>query len=205
MISACTLQNDMVRLLSEFEDLGVFIAMFLESSVIPLPSEVIVIAAGALGIPLISIVLFGSLGSTVGALVGYLLGRYAAMPVILKLGKYILIKPHHIQKAEAFAKKYGVAGVLVGRMLPVVPFKVFSIAAGITNIPLVPFMACTLIGVVPRMYLLALFGTAILQYKKPALVAIIAVVLVIIAFKLTKMFYNNKNNTAGGKKHGSHS
>jgi membrane protein DedA with SNARE-associated domain len=205
MISCSALQNDMVRLLAEFEDLGVFVAMFLESSIIPLPSEVIVIAAGALGIPLVSIVIFGSLGSTAGALVGYLLGRYAAMPVILKLGKYILIKPHHIHKAEVFAKKYGVAGVLVGRMLPVVPFKVFSIAAGITNIPLVPFLACTLIGVVPRMYLLAVFGSAILQYKKPAMVIAGAVILIIIAFKLTKMFYNNKNNTAGGKKHGSHS
>ena len=205
MISANALQSDMLRILTEFEDLGVFLAMFLESSIVPLPSEVIVIAAGALKIPLLSIVIFGSLGSTAGAFVGYLLGRYAAMPVILKLGKYILIKPHHIQKAEAFAKKYGVAGVLVGRILPVVPFKVFSIAAGITNIPLVPFLICTLIGVIPRMYLLALFGAAILEYKKPAMVIVIAAVLIIIAFKLTKMFYNNKNNAQGGKKHAAHS
>ena len=47
------------------------------------------------------------------------------LPVILKFGKYIFIKPHHIQKAEAFARKYGVWGVLIGRMVPVVPFKVF--------------------------------------------------------------------------------
>jgi membrane protein DedA with SNARE-associated domain len=194
------LQNDMLRLLAEFQDFGVFLAMFLESSVIPLPSEVIVIAAGAMGIPLLSIVVFGSLGSTFGALVGYLLGRYAAMPAIIKFGKYILIKPHHIYKAENFAKKYGVPGVLLGRILPIVPFKVFSIAAGITSIPLVPFLICTLIGVIPRMYLLAIFGAALLKYKKPAMVVLLVLALIFFAFKITKMFYNNKQR---GDKNGS--
>ena len=152
------LQNDLVGLITQMGDWGVFIAMFLESSIIPIPSEVIVAGAGAIGIPLLSIVIFGSLGSTFGAIVGYLLGRYAAMPVILKFGKFVLIKPHHIYKAEAFARKYGAWSVLIGRILPVVPFKVFSIASGITKIPFVPFVLCTMVGVLPRIYILAVFG-----------------------------------------------
>ncbi len=198
------LQDQMMRLIAEFQDLGLFLAMFLESSIVPIPSEVVVIGAGAIGIPVLSIVIFGSLGSTFGAMVGYLLGRYAAMPVIIKFGKYILIKPHHIHRAEAFAKKYGVPGVLLGRMLPVVPFKVFSIAAGITNMSVVPFLVCTLIGVVPRMYVLAVFGSLLLKYKKPALVIILAAVLLIFAFKISKMFYNNKQDTTRGENNGSH-
>jgi len=152
------LQNDLVGLITQMGDWGVFVAMFLESSIIPIPSEVIVAGAGAIGIPLLSIVIFGSLGSTFGAIVGYLLGRYAAMPVILKFGKFVLIKPHHIYKAEAFARKYGAWSVLIGRILPVVPFKVFSIASGITKIPFVPFVVCTMVGVLPRIYILAVFG-----------------------------------------------
>jgi membrane protein DedA with SNARE-associated domain len=170
-------------------DLGVFIAMFLESSIVPIPSEVVILGAGAIGVPLVSILIFGALGSTLGAIVGYLLGRYAALPVILKFGKYILIKPHHIYKAEAFAKKYGTWSVLIGRVLPVVPFKVFSIAAGITNIPIVPFVLCTLIGVLPRIYVLALFGSVIMQYKKPALLVIVCVIAVLAAVKVTHMMY----------------
>ncbi|MFH1239109.1 MAG: DedA family protein [bacterium] len=185
-------EQSMMDLITKFGDAGVFIAMFLESSIVPIPSEVIVAGAAAIGIPLFSILVFGSLGSTLGGVVGYLIGRHAAMPVILKFGRYIMIKPHHLQKAEAFAKKYGVWSVLIGRILPVVPFKVFSIAAGITNLPLVPFIVSTMVGVIPRMYILALFGYTIIKYKMPALIILVAVVLAFIALKVNDMVYNGK-------------
>lgn len=182
----------MTGMVQNLGDWGIFLAMFLESSIVPLPSEVVLMGAGAAGIPLVSIVIFGALGSTAGAIVGYLLGRYAALPVILRFGKFILIKPHHIYRAEAFAKKYGVWSVLIGRLLPVVPFKVFSIAAGITNIPVAPFIACTLVGVVPRIYLLAIFGSVIVQYKKQALFTILCIVFIFVALKVTKIMYGDK-------------
>lgn len=186
------LESDLVGLINKFGDLGVFVAMFLESSVVPIPSEVIIIGAGAIGISLASIMIFGSIGATLGASVGYALGRYAAMPVILKFGKFILLKPHHIYKAEAFAKKYGAWGVFIGRMLPVVPFKVFSIASGITKVPFVPFIFFTLLGVLPRILLLALFGSAIVKYTKPVFIVLFGVLLVFLAFHLTRMIYNGK-------------
>ncbi len=185
-------QGQMATLVKDFEELGVFIAMFLESSIVPLPSEVIVIGAGAIGIPILSIIIFGSLGSTLGAAVGYALGRYAAMPMILKFGKFILIKPHHINKAEVFSKKYGIWSVLIGRMIPIVPFKVFSIAAGITKIPIVPFLICTFVGVLPRIYILAFFGSNVLRYKKPVIIAVVFIVLMFLAWKITQIIYNGK-------------
>lgn len=188
------IENNLTVLIKDLGDLGVFIAMFLESSIIPIPSEVIIIGAGSIGIPMVSILIFGTLGATLGAGVGYTLGRYAALPVILKFGKYILIKPHHIYKAEAFAKKYGVLGVLMGRLLPVVPFKVFSIAAGITNIAFIPFMACTLIGVLPRIYLLAIFGSALVRYTKPVLIVLFLVLFAFLALKITRKIYNGRKN-----------
>ena len=81
--------HNIVQWAANLGDVGVFIAMFLESSIIPIPSEVIILGAGAIGIPVMSILIFGALGSTLGAIVGYLLGRYAALPVILKFGKFI--------------------------------------------------------------------------------------------------------------------
>lgn len=191
------LQSDLVEVIKRFGDLGVFLAMFLESSIVPVPSEAIIVGAGAIGIPMASVVIFGSLGSTIGAMVGYALGRYAALPVILRFGRFILIKPHHIYKAEAFAKKYGVGGVLIGRVLPIIPFKVFSIAAGITNIPFIPFVLCTLIGVVPRIYLLTMFGFAIIKYTKPVVLVLVAALVVFIAYKLTKFFYAASNRERG--------
>lgn len=183
--------NHVVNLINQLGDIGVFIGMFLESSVLPIPSEVVVIGASSIGIPVISIVILGSLGATLGSMVGYLLGRYAAMPIILKYGKFVLIKPHHIEKAEKFTRKYGVYSVLIGRVLPVVPFKVFSIAAGITKIPFVPFVICTLIGVIPRLFLLSIFGVSLAKYTKPTLMAAAAVVLIFLAYKLSHAFYKN--------------
>lgn len=195
-------QSGLIELVRKCGDLGVFVAMFLESSIVPIPSEVIIAGAGAIGIPMVSIIIFGSLGATFGAMVGYLLGKYAAMPVILKFGKFVLIKPHHIYKAEAFAKKYGVLSVLIGRLLPVVPFKVFSIAAGMTNIPFIAFVACTMVGVLPRMYILALFGSSIIKYKKPVLLTIAFVLLVFLALKITRIFYNGKESWGRKKDRG---
>jgi len=184
------LQNSLMQMMAGWEDAGVFIAMFLESSVVPIPSEVVIIGAGALGLPLASIMIFGSLGSTMGACVGYALGRYAAMPVILKFGKFILIKPHHIEKAEAFAKKYGAWSVLIGRLVPIVPFKVFSIASGIVKMPFVPFVICTLAGVLPRIFLLAIFGEAIAKYTKPTVIITLLLLFLFSAFKITSYIQN---------------
>jgi membrane protein YqaA with SNARE-associated domain len=163
-------------LLSKHGDLGMFVAMFLESSIVPIPSEAVIAAAGAIGLPMKSIMIFGALGSTLGAMVGYAIGRYAGLPVIIRFGKYVFIKPHHIEKAHAFAEEYGVGGVLLGRLLPIIPFKVFSIAAGLTKLSFLPFVICTFIGVVPRLYLLAMFGAALVKYFwQTLLVGLVAV------------------------------
>lgn len=199
MDPSSALQNDLTGLIARFGDLGVFLAMFFESSVVPLPSEVIIIGAGAIGVPLGSVLIFGSLGSTLGAMVGYALGRYAAMPVLLKFGRFILIKPHHIHKAEEFAKKYGIMSVLIGRVIPVVPFKVFSIAAGITCLPFVPFVFCTLLGVLPRILLLALFGAAIVKYTKIVLILVIFAVLIFLAYRVLNLVYAKRKRIKGGK------
>jgi membrane protein DedA with SNARE-associated domain len=186
------MQNQLLCLIRQWGDLGVFAAMFLESSIIPIPSELIIIGAGAVGIPLRSIIIFGGIGSTLGGLVGYTIGARAALPVILRFGKYIFIKPHHLEKAEAFAKKYGAWGVLLGRLTPVVPFKVFSIASGIARTPVVIFATFTLIGVLPRIYLLAMFGAVIMKYQKLALAGVLALVA---AFVL--VIYIRKRRKAG--------
>ncbi|MFA5101496.1 MAG: DedA family protein [Candidatus Omnitrophota bacterium] len=176
--------NQFISQILQWGDLGVFVGMFLESSIVPVPSEVVILTAGSIGIPLVSIVIFGSIGATLGSFVGYSIGRFAAEPVILKFGRYIFIKPHHIEKAENFAKKYGAWSVLLGRLLPVVPFKVFSIAAGITRLPFIPFAVCTLIGVVPRIILLSLLGANLVKYTKPTLLVLGSLALIFLVYKM---------------------
>ena len=66
---------------------GIFIGMFLESSILPIPSEAILVAAGAIGFSIFDITLFGGLGSTAGAIVGYYIGRYGGRPLLNRYGK----------------------------------------------------------------------------------------------------------------------
>jgi membrane protein DedA with SNARE-associated domain len=177
------------NLMMNYGNIGVFIAMFLESSVFPIPSEIVIIGAGALGVSLTPLMIFGSLGSACGAVVGYVIGRYAGLPFVLKFSKYIFIKPEHIEKAEIFAKKYGPIGVLIGRLLPIIPFKVFSLASGLTRIPFVPFFIYTCIGIAPRILVLALFGQAAVKYSK--IVGLICLVL-LLCFIIYKFFIQKK-------------
>ncbi len=183
-----TLPPQLSALISNYGDFGVFAAMFLESSIIPIPSEVVIVAASAVGLPLAVIVIFGSLGATLGAMVGYAIGRYVGLPVILRFGKYILITPQRLEKADVFAQKYGAWGVLIGRLIPIIPFKVFSIASGITRIPFIPFMACTFIGVVPRMYLLGLFGVLLMKFTKICVIAVVVAAAIYLVFWIVRKY-----------------
>ncbi len=180
------LQTRILEFINHFGDLGVFIGMFLESSIVPIPSEVIIMGAAAAGISIASIAIFGSLGATLGGIVGYLIGRYGAKPLMIKYGKFIFIKPKHIEKAESFAKKYGSFSVFIGRIVPVVPFKVFSIAAGIVKIPLPQFIMYTVLGVIPRIFILSMFGLSLMKYTKPTLLILGFGILVWAVYKIIK-------------------
>ena len=177
------LQTKILEFINNFGDLGVFIGMFLESSIVPIPSEVIIMGAAAAGISMTSIVIFGSLGATLGGILGYSIGRYGAKPLILRYGKFIFIKPRHVEKVESFAKRYGSFSVFIGRIVPVIPFKVFSIAAGIVRIPLPQFILYTALGVVPRIFILSLFGVSLMKYTGPTLAALGICLLVWIIYK----------------------
>jgi membrane protein DedA with SNARE-associated domain len=184
------LQAKILEFINNCGNLGVFIGMFLESSIVPIPSEVIIMGAAAAGISIASVTIFGSLGATLGAIIGYLIGRYGAKPLIIRYGKFILIKPYHIEKAESFAKKYGSFSVFIGRILPIVPFKVFSIAAGIIKIPLLQFIIYTALGVIPRTFILSLFGLSLIKYTNITLLILGFGILVWAAYQIIR---NKKN------------
>lgn len=69
------LQTKILEFINHFGDFGVFLGMLLESSIVPIPSEIIIIGAAAAGISVASIVIFGSLGATFGGIIGYLIGK----------------------------------------------------------------------------------------------------------------------------------
>ena len=125
--------------------------MTCESSVLPLPSESIIPVAaswshsGKIPIGLPGIVIAGALGSWLGATMVYWLARLAGRPLLLRYGRFFLITPEKIQKAENWSAHYGAAGVFIARLLPGAR-QLVGIPAGIAKFDYLKFSLFTLLG-----------------------------------------------------------
>ena len=128
----------------------IILLMFVESTFLPLPSELIIPFAAHLahtkgGMSLTGIVIAGAVGSWLGATAMYWASRWAGRPLVLKFGKYFLISPEKIEKAERWAASYGNFGIFASRLLPVVRHLI-GIPAGIVQMNYARFSLYTLIG-----------------------------------------------------------
>ncbi|HEV8290238.1 MAG TPA: DedA family protein [Candidatus Norongarragalinales archaeon] len=177
-------------LMTQYGGLGVLVGMFLESSFVPIPSEFILAGAGALGIPILIVAVYGTIGSTLGGILGYAIGKYGGRPVVDKIGPYLLLTPEKVSRVEEKTKKYGFWGVLVARLIPFIPFKVFSIASGLVHLDFKSFVIATLIGTFPRALLLAYVGSEIVKYGNLFWTVIIGVIVaVIVLYFANKQFH----------------
>jgi len=128
----------------------IFFLMALESSIVPVPSELVMIPAGWIAAsgwldPFLA-TLVGGIGSIVGATANYfILGRWIGKPFLLKYGKYIMITHEKYHRAESLFLKNQNLYTFLGRLIPVVRHLI-SIPAGIFRMPLVPFWTITFLG-----------------------------------------------------------
>jgi len=125
--------------------------MTAESSVLPLPSESIIPLAaswshsGRIQVSLPAIVVAGAVGSWLGATMVYWLARLAGRPLLLKYGRFLLLTPEKIQKAENWSTHYGAAGVFIARLLPGAR-QLVGVPAGIARMDYWKFSVFTLLG-----------------------------------------------------------
>lgn len=129
---------------------AVALLMAMESTIIPIPSEVIIPPAAHLAytqgkMSVAGVVIAGTLGSWVGAAIMYWASRWAGRPLILKYGRYFLIKPEKVAAAERWAQQFGSFGVFFSRLLPVVRHLI-GIPAGIVKMNFGLYSLFTLLG-----------------------------------------------------------
>nr|WP_321465658.1 DedA family protein [uncultured Desulfobulbus sp.] len=139
-----------VRILDTAAYAGAFILMALESMIAPVPSEAVMPFVGFLVTDgkwnLWLALLATSLGSLAGSLLSYWMGYYGGKPLVLKVGKYLLLNRHDLELTERyFSKRQGVLTVFIARFIPVIRHFI-SIPAGMGKMRLLPFMVATLIG-----------------------------------------------------------
>ncbi len=150
--------------------LGVALWVAIESVIVPIPSELVLPFAGFLvgdgssiepltGQPwsFWLVVLAGTVGATVGALVAYAIGAWGGRPIIERWGRYLGISNADLDRAEAFFAKHGEAAAFFGRMVPVIRSLV-SFAAGVARMPVARFTLFSFLGSLPFTALLVFAG-----------------------------------------------
>lgn len=144
---------------------GVFLLMALESSIIPVPSEIVMPPAAywaAQGkMDFWGVVIAGTLGSYFGSAVSYGLARLVGKPFLERYGKYILLSPAKINIAEAWVAQYGKMGIFLSRLLPVIRHLI-SLPAGILKMNFFHFSWTTLTGAFVWCWILSGFGKQVI-------------------------------------------
>lgn len=149
---------------------GVGLMMFLENVFPPIPSEVVMPLAGYLsaqnGISFAGAVAAGTVGSLAGAALWYAVGRRVSEERLCRWverhGIWLAMEPRDVRRAREFFERHGRAGVLFGRLLPVVR-TLISVPAGFARMPPVPFLLYSAAGTLAWTAALAWAGRALGQ------------------------------------------
>ena len=150
---------------------GVFGMMALESTIVPIPSEVIMPPAAywaAQGeMSLWGVVLAGGLGSTFGSSLCYWFTYFLGRAFVVRWGRFFLLPPEKLELAEKWVASYSLGGVFFARLLPVVRHLI-GFPAGLVRMPFWPFAGITFLGSTLWSGVLAWFGAATIG-KRPDL------------------------------------
>ena len=187
--------------------------MAVESSFIPFPSEIIippaayVAAADDNPMTVPGVVLFGTLGALLGALVNYLLSLWLGRPIVYafadsRIGRLLLLSGDKVRKAEDYFNQRGKVSTLIGRLIPAIR-QLISIPAGLARMPLGSFMLYTALGASVWNMLLALLGylahgnkALIHQYSRELSILLAVLFLVFILYLIVRHVILQKKKSA---------
>ncbi len=150
---------------------AIFVLMLAESACVPIPSEATMLFAGfAVADPggsqahhhltLAGIVAAGVLGNLVGSWIAYAVGRGGRLELIERHGRWLHLKPSHVEWADRWFARYGAPAIFFSRMLPIIRTFI-SLPAGVAKMPFWRFTVLTLAGCIPWVLGLALAGEAV--------------------------------------------
>lgn len=128
---------------------GIFLLMAMESSILPVPSELVMPPAGYLvqqgRMDMSLVILNGTFGSLAGAYINYYIARWLGRPLVIRYGRYVWIKEEHFDRVERFFHQHGEVSTFLGRLLPVIRHLI-SIPAGLARMNHFRFTLYTTVG-----------------------------------------------------------
>jgi membrane protein DedA with SNARE-associated domain len=160
-----------MELMKAHGQLSVFIGVMIEQIIVPIPSPLIIMGAGAilispdLSIPraflqiLWIIVLPGTIASTLGSYIGYMISYYGGKALVDRFQRFLGVDWKEIENLEKrFRGKKEAWSLFLSRAIPVFPISLVSIFAGLLHIPIRPFTLYTFLGSIFRCFFLAFVG-----------------------------------------------
>jgi membrane protein DedA with SNARE-associated domain len=170
---------------------GIFLLMAMESSIFPVPSELVMPPAGYLAqqgkMNIGLAILCGTFGSLLGAYANYFAARHLGRPLLLKYGRYVWITEEKFTRVEDFFLRHGEISTFLGRLLPVVRHLI-SLPAGLAGMGHIRFSLYTLLGAGIWVTVLTYIGyfigekqELIMRYSHQAVLIVILSSIVIIA------------------------
>ena len=177
--------------------------MAVESSFIPFPSEIVIPPAAYIAskegssLNIYLVVIFGTLGALIGALINYFLALWLGRPIMYKfadskIGHLCLLSKEKIQVAEDYFVKHGKVSTLIGRLIPAVR-QLISIPAGLAKMNVLSFCLFTALGAGAWNCVLALLGyiaqgqqDLIEAYSHELSIAILALLAVVVIYFIIK-------------------
>ena len=177
--------------------------MALASILIPIPTEIVMVFGGALAssdfvgrtgtkLDLVAVSLAGVAGTLVGSWAAYAVGYGGGRPLIERWGRFVFLRPHHLDRAHAWFERHGEAAVFWGRNVPVIRAFI-SLPAGVARMPFLRFSVFTVLGSIPWCFGLAwagyLLGNSwhrIDDYVRPISIGIGVVLLAALAWWLVR-------------------
>lgn len=151
---------------------GVVVLMAMESSIFPVPSELVVppaaiLAAHGGSMTLPGVIIAGTFGSWLGSAITYWVALVVGRPVVMKFGKYFFMPPIKVERAELFMHRYESGGIFFARLLPVIRHLI-SIPAGMLRMGFLKFSILTVVGSALWCWVLAMLGQKVGNKLEPA-------------------------------------
>lgn len=193
--------------------------MTIESSFIPFPSEVVIPPAAYVAshpdsslnvtssytLNVLLIILFGTLGALLGAIINYLLAMWLGRPIVYafadsKIGHLLLLSSEKIQKAEDYFNQHGKVSTFIGRLIPAIR-QLISIPAGLAKMPFGIFIGYTTLGALLWNTVLALLGyiahgqtDLINKYNHELSIAVVVIVVMIACAMLVRYLIRRRRD-----------
>ena len=140
---------------------GIVLLMAMESSIIPVPSEIVIPPAAFLAargdLSMVGVILAGTVGSYLGSALSYGVSLVVGRPIIARYGRFFFLSEAKVARAEIWLARYEAGGIFFARVLPVIRHLI-SIPAGILRMNFTLFSVMTILGAGIWCSVLAFFG-----------------------------------------------